>query len=107
MERSYLANLMSNVQKMHNDLERSSENDRRRLEGQLKMLDNQTSVGGFNHFNTTVRISGLNWFKIGNAAAASGGVSIMGAASKDLAKNHRRPQEDSLAKQLKPADTGT
>ena len=50
MERSYLADLMSNVQKMHNDLERSGENDRRRLEGQLQMLDNQTSVGDFKHF---------------------------------------------------------
>lgn len=46
MERSYLADLMSNVQKMHNDLERSGENDRRRLEGQLQMLENQTFVGG-------------------------------------------------------------
>jgi nucleoprotein TPR len=44
MERSYNADLMSNVQKMHNDLERSGENDRRRLEGQLRMLENQTCV---------------------------------------------------------------
>jgi hypothetical protein len=35
---------MVNVQKMHNDLERSGENDRRRLEGQLHMLESQTSV---------------------------------------------------------------
>ncbi|CAA7262954.1 unnamed protein product [Cyclocybe aegerita] len=42
MERSHLADLMSNVQKMHNDLERSGENDRRRLEGQLQMLEAQT-----------------------------------------------------------------
>ncbi|KAF9483517.1 hypothetical protein BDN70DRAFT_873831 [Pholiota conissans] len=42
MERSHLADLMSNVQKMHNDLERSGENDRRRLESQLQMLENQT-----------------------------------------------------------------
>ncbi|KAI0953616.1 hypothetical protein AcW1_007790 [Taiwanofungus camphoratus] len=42
MERSHLSNLMSNVQKMHNDLERSGENDRRRLETQIQMLENQT-----------------------------------------------------------------
>ncbi|KDR82878.1 hypothetical protein GALMADRAFT_58080 [Galerina marginata CBS 339.88] len=42
MERSHLADLMSNVQKMHNDLERSGENDRRRLESQLQMLEGQT-----------------------------------------------------------------
>ncbi len=44
MERSYLADLMNNVQKMHNDLERSGENDRRRLEGQLQMFENQKYV---------------------------------------------------------------
>jgi nucleoprotein TPR len=33
---------MVNVQKMHNDLERSGENDRRRLENQLQMLEGQT-----------------------------------------------------------------
>lgn len=42
MERSHLSDLMSNVQKMHNDLERSGENDRRRLESQLQMLEGQT-----------------------------------------------------------------
>ncbi|TFK24987.1 hypothetical protein FA15DRAFT_384092 [Coprinopsis marcescibilis] len=42
MERSHLSDLMSNIQKMHNDLERSGENDRRRLEGQLQMLEGQT-----------------------------------------------------------------
>ncbi|KAH9480632.1 Protein MLP1-like protein [Psilocybe cubensis] len=42
MERSHLSDLMSNVQKMHNDLERSGENDRRRLEGQLQLLESQT-----------------------------------------------------------------
>lgn len=45
MERSRLADLMSNIQKMHNDLERSGENDRRRLEGQLQMLENQRLAG--------------------------------------------------------------
>ena len=41
MERSHLSDLMGNVQKMHNDLERSGENDRRRLESQLQMLETQ------------------------------------------------------------------
>ena len=42
VERSHLSDLMANVQKMHNDLERSGENDRRRLESQIQMLENQT-----------------------------------------------------------------
>ncbi|ESK95244.1 filament-forming protein [Moniliophthora roreri MCA 2997] len=42
MERSHLSDLMSNVQKMHSDLERSGENDRRRLESQLQLLEGQT-----------------------------------------------------------------
>lgn len=42
MERSQLSDLMANVQKMHNDLERSGENDRRRLETQVQMMENQT-----------------------------------------------------------------
>src|ERR1700722_13444562 len=33
---------MGNVQKMHNDLERSGESDRRRLESQMQSLDSQT-----------------------------------------------------------------
>ncbi|KAJ6452550.1 hypothetical protein C8R47DRAFT_265654 [Mycena vitilis] len=37
MERSHLSDLMGNVQKMHNDLEKSGENDRRRLESQVQM----------------------------------------------------------------------
>ena len=44
MERSHLSDLMANVQRMHNDLERSGENDRRRLESQLQMLEGQTWV---------------------------------------------------------------
>ena len=44
VERSHLADLMVNVQKMHNDLERSGENDRQRLESQMLMLENQTYV---------------------------------------------------------------
>ena len=42
MQSSHLTDLMSNVQKMHNDLERSGENDRRRLESQLHLLESQT-----------------------------------------------------------------
>ncbi|EMD40194.1 hypothetical protein CERSUDRAFT_112402 [Gelatoporia subvermispora B] len=42
IERSRLADLMTNVQRMHGDLERSGENDRRRLESQIKLLENQT-----------------------------------------------------------------
>ncbi|KAG9315951.1 hypothetical protein JVU11DRAFT_3605 [Chiua virens] len=42
VERSQLSDLMANVQKMHNDLERSGENDRRRLETQVQMMENQT-----------------------------------------------------------------
>ncbi|KAL0058021.1 Protein mlp1 [Marasmius tenuissimus] len=42
MERSHLSDLMSNVQKMHNDLERSGDNDRRRLESQLQLVEGQT-----------------------------------------------------------------
>jgi len=49
MERSYLADLMNNVQKMHNDLERSGENDRRRLEGQLQMFETQKYVVNLNY----------------------------------------------------------
>ncbi|KAK7048611.1 protein MLP1 [Favolaschia claudopus] len=41
MERSHLSDLMSNVQKMHNDLEKSGENDRRRLENQVQMYEGQ------------------------------------------------------------------
>jgi nucleoprotein TPR len=44
MERSHLSDLMGNVQKMHADLERSGENDRRRLESQMQMLESQTCV---------------------------------------------------------------
>ena len=33
---------MTNVQRMHGDLERSGENDRRRLESQIQMLETQT-----------------------------------------------------------------
>jgi len=41
LERAHLSDLMANVQKMHNDLERSGENDRRRLESQLQMIEGQ------------------------------------------------------------------
>lgn len=42
LDRSHLSDLIGNVQKMHNDLERSGENDRRRLESQLQLLEGQT-----------------------------------------------------------------
>ncbi|TFK52180.1 hypothetical protein OE88DRAFT_1367940 [Heliocybe sulcata] len=42
MERSQLSDLMSNVQRMHLDLEQSGQNDRRRLESQIHMLETQT-----------------------------------------------------------------
>ncbi len=35
---------MGSVQRMHNDLERSGENDRRRLESQLQLLEAQVYV---------------------------------------------------------------
>lgn len=41
LERSHLNDLMGSVQRMHNDLERSGENDRRRLENQLQLLEAQ------------------------------------------------------------------
>jgi nucleoprotein TPR len=44
LERSRLSDLMANVQRMHNDLERSGENDRRRLESQLENMQSQMSV---------------------------------------------------------------
>ncbi|KAI0087040.1 hypothetical protein BDY19DRAFT_324018 [Irpex rosettiformis] len=42
IERSQLSDLMTNVQRMHSDMEQSGENDRRRLESQIVMLENQT-----------------------------------------------------------------
>jgi regulator of replication initiation timing len=51
MERAHLSDLMTNIQRMHSDLERSGENDRRRLEGQLQMLESQKLVNcGFVYF---------------------------------------------------------
>ena len=47
MERSHLSDLMANVQKMHNDIERSSENDRRRLESQIQLHEHQRFVRPF------------------------------------------------------------
>ena len=35
---------MANVQRMHNDLERSGENDRRRMDSQIKLLEDQKFV---------------------------------------------------------------
>lgn len=56
LERSHLSDLMGNVQKMHNDLERSGENDRRRLEGQLHMLENQTLACHFPWLGTQLTL---------------------------------------------------
>ncbi|KAG2147462.1 uncharacterized protein EDB93DRAFT_1147386 [Suillus bovinus] len=42
VERSHLTDLIANVQRMHGDLERSGENDRRRLENQIQAMDDQT-----------------------------------------------------------------
>ncbi|KAF9220879.1 hypothetical protein BS17DRAFT_786120 [Gyrodon lividus] len=42
VERSQLSDLMANVQRMHNDVERSGENDRRRLETHVQMMESQT-----------------------------------------------------------------
>ena len=44
MKRSHLPDLMVNVQKMHNDIERSSKNDGRRLESQIQLLEHQRFV---------------------------------------------------------------
>jgi len=44
VEHSHLADLMANVQRMHGDLERAGENDRRRLESQIQMMEGQTCV---------------------------------------------------------------
>ncbi|KAI0758624.1 hypothetical protein BC629DRAFT_1444031 [Irpex lacteus] len=44
VERSQLSDLITNVQRMHHDMEQSGENDRRRLESQIAMLENQTYV---------------------------------------------------------------
>lgn len=52
IERSHLSDLMANVQRMHQDLERSGENDRRRLESQIQMMENQTYVSFINPFDT-------------------------------------------------------
>ena len=41
IERSRLSDLIANIQKMHNDVERFGENDKRRLETQVQMLEAQ------------------------------------------------------------------
>ncbi|KAI6139407.1 hypothetical protein BKA82DRAFT_25515 [Pisolithus tinctorius] len=42
VERAQLADLVANVQRIHGDLERSGENDRKRLETQIQMMESQT-----------------------------------------------------------------
>ena len=44
---------MANVQKMHNDLERSGDNDRKRMESQLQLLESQTYVYALLHLDLT------------------------------------------------------
>jgi nucleoprotein TPR len=41
LERSHLSSLMANVQQIHNDLQKSGDNDRRRLETQIQLLERQ------------------------------------------------------------------
>ena len=41
VERSRMADLIGNVQKMHNDIDNANESDRRRLESQIQTLENQ------------------------------------------------------------------
>ena len=45
MGHSHLSDVMANVQKMHNDIERLGEIDRQRLEGQIQLLEDQRFVG--------------------------------------------------------------
>lgn len=52
VERSRLADLLGNVQKMHNDFERANESDRRRLESHIQSLENQAFV--YTYFNPVV-----------------------------------------------------
>ena len=42
VDRSRLSDLVANVQKLHNDVDRSNENDRRRFETQIQALETQT-----------------------------------------------------------------
>ncbi|KAI6151410.1 hypothetical protein EDD17DRAFT_1636802 [Pisolithus thermaeus] len=42
VERARLADLVANVQRIHGDLERSGENDRKRLETQIQMMESRT-----------------------------------------------------------------
>ena len=44
VERGQLADLVANVQRMHNDLEQSGENHRKRLEMQVQMMESQMSA---------------------------------------------------------------
>ncbi|KAH8105803.1 hypothetical protein DFH11DRAFT_1274685 [Phellopilus nigrolimitatus] len=41
VERSRMSDLMGNVQKMHNDIDRANESDRRRFESQIQALESQ------------------------------------------------------------------
>ena len=43
-EKAQLSDVMSNINKMHHELEQSVQNDRRRLESQVQLLETQTCV---------------------------------------------------------------
>lgn len=43
-EKSQLSDVMNHINKMHHDLEQSVENDRRRLENHVQLLESQTCV---------------------------------------------------------------
>ena len=44
LERSRMADLIANVQKLHNDIDKSNESDRRRFETRIQDLESQTYV---------------------------------------------------------------
>lgn len=52
VERGQLADLVANVQRMHNDIEQSGENHRKRLEMQVQMMEDQVSVSLSRVFST-------------------------------------------------------
>ena len=59
VERSRLADLMTNVQKMQNDIERSTESDRRRLETQIQTLESQRYFRDYCYSLSTLHFSSL------------------------------------------------
>jgi hypothetical protein len=63
---------MANVQKMHNDIERSSENDRRRLESQIQLLEHQRFVV-FSRVSLSFRAEAEDAIQSGYASAVERG----------------------------------